>query len=203
MTLLALRTFIKTRYRVTSDELDSLINSMINDQYQRLAKLRKWKQLIVKNATLTTAQDVLNYDLPEDFWCFMPNSVRYNYISQQLPGTELYVVSGDEVGVWRQSCQTLAPLVCAVQAGTTAPKAMTLLPLFYEYGKTILYDYRKIPVALTADGDETIVDELDMAIAWSALKDLAIWHDKFDQAQVFDKQFRDEWRTAFQTLTNN
>lgn len=203
MTLLELRTFVASRYRNTTDELNTVINSMINDQYQRLAKLRKWKQLIVKNATLTTAQDVLNYDLPADFWRFMPNSVRYDYISQQLPGTELYVISGDEVGVWRQSCQTLSPLVCAVQSGTSAPKAMTLLPLFYEYGKVILYDYQKIPPSLVSDSDETLVKELDMAIAWGALKDLAIYSNNFEQAAVYDKQLKEEWRTAFQTLTNN
>lgn len=198
-----LRDGVKARYIITTSDLDSLIDVYINQAYRKYGRRFGWKQLYVENATLTLTAGTEKYNLPSAFWRINPDSVRYDVTSTDQ-GTKLPVVQYDGLAAYKLISSATQPYACAVVDGSTGSlKAMEFAPAFTETNITVEYDYWASPTALSEDTDDPVVDDFEEVIIYDALVQLALYHGKPDQAQMFKMELREQLNVAIQGINAN
>jgi hypothetical protein len=199
-----LRDGVKARYILTNSDLDNLIDTYINQAYRKYGRRFGWKQLYVENATLTLTAGTQTYNLPSAFWRINPDSIRYDYVSSSDPGNKLTLVQYDGLATYKLLAQASQPCACAVVDGSTGSlKAMEFFPPFTDTNKTVRYDYWASPTALTEDADDPAVDDFEEVIIYDALVQLALYHNRTEQAQMFKGELREQLNVALQGINAN
>lgn len=198
-----LRDGVKARYIVTTNDLDSLIDTYINQAYRKYGRRFGWKQLYVENATLTLTTGTEKYNLPAAFWRINPDSIRYDVTSTER-GTKLKLVQYDGLASYKLLAETSQPYVCAVVDGSSGSlKALEFAPAFTETSIVVEYDYWASPTALAEDTDDPVVDDFEEVVIYDALVNLALYHNHPDQAQMFKSELREQLNVAVQGINAN
>lgn len=199
--LVDLRDAVKGRYRITQDDLDSLIDSYINQAYKKYGRRFGWHQLYTENAQLTLTAGDETYDLPSNFWRINPDSVRYDVTSTD-PGTKLTVIGKDQLATYKLLDTASQPMAVSVVAGASGSlRALEFVPAFTETSKVVEYDYWKTPTQLTEDANDPVVEEFEEVIVYDALVNLALYHSDKEQAGFFKGELREQLNIAVQAVS--
>lgn len=199
MTLLEIKNFVKTEFRESLSELDTLILNRANAAISFYSRLGNWRQLKVIGATITTTT-AQSYDLPATFDRLLRDSVRYD-TSSTTRGRTLESINDERFEAFNALGPTGAPMACMAgpKSGSTAFQ-LYLLPTFTETGKTITYDYIKKPLALSANTDSTQVPELDFAVCYTIIQGLAAAHEDYEAARYYSSEARAQYLNAVRSI---
>lgn len=199
--LAELRDQVKTRYRITSSDLDGMIDDFINEAYRKLAQRFQWDSLLVENYAISLTGGTEQYTLPDNFWRMAQNGVRYD-VSGQFVRKNLLVVTADDLQKWKLIQNVSAPEVCAIIPATSgSARRIEFQPSFSE-SKTVNIDYWKNPTELTEDSTELEIAALEKPIVYEALALVAEYHDETDsngRADRYRMMARDYLKSAMQS----
>lgn len=199
--LAELRDQVKTRYRITSSDLDPMIDDFINEAYRKLAQRFQWDNLLVENFAISLTGGTEQYTLPDNFWRMAQNGVRYDVTGQYI-GKNLLVVTSDDMQKWKLIQNCAAPQVCAIiPAASGSGRRIEFQPSFSE-SKTVNIDYWKNPTELVEDSDELEIAALEKPVVYEALALVAEYHDETDaqaRADRYRGMARDYLKSAMQS----
>lgn len=198
-----LRDAIKSRYRLTNDEMDQFISDHINQAYKKYGRKYKWRGMLDEGNTLTLTAGTETYDLPDDFWRIVESSVRL-FVTAEDTGEPVKVVNQDDLAVYKLIPTAYAPRACCVVAPATGngPKRLEFQPPFSQTTLTVEYDYFKTPNPLVDDVDDPVVEEMEEVIIYDVLVHLATFDKRPDLAQTYKEERRDQLVVATQGFSS-
>jgi hypothetical protein len=201
MTLTEIQTFVSTRYKESTTELNSLMTSLANEASTYFCRKARFPQMEVLGATITTTSGTEAYALASNFDRMIESSVRYD-VTSTSNGRILPLVPDTELEYYRALPEGPSPMACAIGAPSSGTTYRLLVyPAFTETSKTIEYDYVKLPTSLSAGTSATEVPALDYAICYYVLKGVAEYHADDKRAAMFASEERQHWIAATKTAS--
>lgn len=191
---------VKLRYKQNTTELDTLIGSWVDESYRGITKQFSWKQLIVPDNSISLVAGTETYELEDDFWKIVPNSVRYYpSTSATEPGCIMDEIKADQVGIYKAISNASTPRVWALTSGSGNIPSITFLPSFSSQNAVVKYDYYSEPQEY--DASDPSVEELSDFLVYDVLAKLAEYFNDDKSAQYSDRARRYK-NYAFQRIVN-
>lgn len=139
---------IKSRFKQTTTELDTLIGEWVDEAYRIITKRFGWKELIVRNTQQALTAGTTAYNLPAAFFRIVHNSVRFYYTTVTTHQADLILpfVPADQAGAYEAMAQMTWPRAFTISSSATPGlKSLVVLPSFTQTGAYIVYDYYSRP----------------------------------------------------------
>jgi len=202
MALSDLISTIKRFYKLTNDDLDTVITDFINEDYRTATRKWGWKELIVEGATLSlTAGDGL-YNLATDFFRMVPDGVRVfqdgmqqGLLLKEVPQSQVGIYESLTLGTGSSANYYTLPVAYAIIgiSGSTNLQ-IQLLPAFTQTGLTLNYDYYRRTDTYV---DASAVTVLNDYLVYSALLKLAVYFDDKERIATYGPLARQHLLAAF------
>lgn len=199
----------KSQLRLNGTSMDAVAVQRLNRLHASYCQKNNWREMIVRNATITTVAGTSAYNLPDDFHHMAGTTVDYDVTAitggYRFNGWPINLTSGgmDRLLSAQQSVGVVADPLFASVTGADGAAKLLLLPGFTNGAKTILYSYYRTATTLTGAGTaidvEALADTLIAALS-KALVRFDGTRSALDEAAYFAEEERAKYREALSTL---